>query len=86
MAASIASTEASSTPPDPARLLRAATPNGVTIDAPCKTFNIAVDCDYEMYTTFSSNLTNATAYVVSLANVVSLIYERDPRRRSTCRT
>lgn len=59
------------------RLPRAATPNGITIDAPRRTFAIAVDCDYEMYTTFSSNLTNATAYVVSLMNVVSLIYERD---------
>lgn len=59
------------------RLPREATPQGVTIDAQRKTFNIAIDCDYEMYTHFSSNLANATAYVVSLMNVVSLVYQRD---------
>ncbi len=59
------------------RLPRAATPNGITVDATRKTFNIAIDCDYEMYTHFASNLTSATAYVVSLMNVVSLIYQRD---------
>ncbi len=59
------------------RLPREATPQGVTIDAQRKTFNIAIDCDYELYTHFGSNLTNATAYVVSLMNVVSLIYQRD---------
>ncbi|MBI5170155.1 MAG: VCBS repeat-containing protein [Candidatus Eisenbacteria bacterium] len=72
------STEAELDPAGPQpRLPRAATPNGVQIDAPRKVFAIAVDCDYELYTTFSSNLANATAYVVSLMNVVSLIYERD---------
>ncbi|MFN8586640.1 MAG: FG-GAP-like repeat-containing protein [Candidatus Eisenbacteria bacterium] len=59
------------------RLPRAVAPYGANLDATRRTFAIAVDCDNEMYAKFASNLTNTTNYVISLMNVVSLIYQRD---------
>ena len=41
-------------------------------------FTAAVDCDQEIYgTKFGSNLTAATAYIMTLLGTVNLIYERD---------
>ncbi|MCC6649513.1 MAG: VCBS repeat-containing protein, partial [Candidatus Eisenbacteria bacterium] len=64
-------------PPEPRSGLRTVTPNSANLDAPRRVFGVAVDCDYDYYLKFSSNLANATQYTVSLFNVVSLVYERD---------
>src|SRR2546421_171553 len=42
------------------------------------TFNVAIDCDYEIYANkFAGDLTAATSYILTVLGTVNLIYERD---------
>src|SRR5262245_45853223 len=55
-----------------------AAPEGGNINAARFLFNLAVDCDYEMYgVKFGGNLTAETAYVMTVLGTVNLIDERD---------
>jgi hypothetical protein len=55
-----------------------ATPEATNINAARFSFDLAVDCDYEMYgVKFGGNLTAATAYVMTVLGTVNLIDERD---------
>jgi hypothetical protein len=47
--------------------------NGARFD-----FNVAVDCDYEIYSVkFAGDLNAATSYILTVLGTVNLIYERD---------
>lgn len=57
---------------------RMATPDAVQLNTTRMNFTAGVDCDLEVYSTkFASNLTAATAYVMTLLGTVNLVYERD---------
>ena len=57
---------------------RGATPNAVLLNGTRMNFTAGVDCDQEIYAVkFGSNLTAATAYIMTLLGTVNLIYERD---------
>lgn len=54
------------------------TPDATQLNATRVVFDIALDCDYEIYANkFSSDLTAATNYVLTVLATSSLIYERD---------
>ena len=53
-------------------------PEGTNLNAARFAFNLAVDCDYEIYSVkFGANLTAATAYIMTVLGTVNLIDERD---------
>lgn len=54
-----------------------ANPYSIELDAPRRTFTIAVDCDSEIVGKFGGNLTAASNYIATLLATVSLVYERD---------
>ncbi len=57
---------------------REASPYSAQVNSPRLVFDVAIDCDYEIYANkFASNLPNATSYMLTLLGTVSLIYERD---------
>jgi len=57
---------------------RMAAPDAVQLNGTRLNFTAGVDCDQEVYATkFASNLTAATAYVMTLLGTVNLVYERD---------
>jgi len=65
-------------PVDGTDLRRQAVPYSAQINSPRLVFDIAIDCDYEIYANkFASDLPNATSYMLNLLGTVSLIYERD---------
>lgn len=57
---------------------RIATPEQATLDATRKSFAVAIDCDFDLYSgKFGGDLTACTNYVLTVLGTVSLIYERD---------
>ncbi|MEO5988648.1 MAG: FG-GAP-like repeat-containing protein [Candidatus Eisenbacteria bacterium] len=59
-------------------LRRPISPYSIQLNSPRLVFDVAIDCDYEIYVSkFASNLPNATSYILTLLGTVSLIYERD---------
>lgn len=65
-------------PVDGTHIRRQAVPQSVQLNSPRLVFDIAIDCDYEIYANkFASDLSNATSYMLTLLGTVSLIYERD---------
>lgn len=65
-------------PVDANGIRRPAVPNSAQVNAARLVFDIAIDCDYEMYANkFASDLPSLTSYVLTVLGTVSLIYERD---------
>src|SRR5260221_5192165 len=53
-------------------------PEAPQLNSPRFTFNVAVDCDFEIYNSkFSGDLNAATSYILTVLGTVNLIYERD---------
>ncbi len=53
-------------------------PQATNLDGTRMQFNAAADCDYEIYgIKFGTNLTAATAYIMTVLGTVNLVYERD---------
>ncbi|HEY6194567.1 MAG TPA: FG-GAP-like repeat-containing protein [Candidatus Eisenbacteria bacterium] len=54
------------------------TPEAPQLNSPRFTFNVAVDCDFEIYSSkFAGDLNAATSYILTVLGTVNLIYERD---------
>lgn len=65
-------------PVDGGDLRRQTSPFSAQVNSPRLVFDVAIDCDYEIYANkFASNLTGATSYILTLLGTVSLIFERD---------
>src|ERR1051325_4600893 len=54
------------------------TPEAPQLNSPRFTFNVAGDCDFEIYSSkFAGDLNAATSYILTVLGTVNLIYERD---------